>query len=112
MAQHVDEAGRFIPLSERAQNNGGPAFPMPAGPEPRVDSFTHFNEGMSLRQAYKMAVASEVYKQLLRIRTIGTDGFAGTVSEVTGKFADELIAEAMGGQGDQGAQGSDVEAES
>ena len=31
-------------------DHGGPAFPMPSGPEPRVDSATHYNEGMTLRQ--------------------------------------------------------------
>lgn len=29
--------------------DGGPAFPMPAGPEPRVNTATHYNEGMTLR---------------------------------------------------------------
>lgn len=32
-----------------AINDGGPAFPMPSGREPKVDSTTHYNEGMSLR---------------------------------------------------------------
>ena len=30
------------------QDNGGPAYPMPSGPEPRVNSTTHYNEGMTL----------------------------------------------------------------
>jgi|WetSurMetagenome_2_1015567.scaffolds.fasta_scaffold159204_2 hypothetical protein len=30
-------------------DDGGPAFPMPSGMEPRVNTTTHFNEGMSLR---------------------------------------------------------------
>ena len=29
-------------------NDGGPAFPMTSGDEPRVDQTTHYNEGMSL----------------------------------------------------------------
>lgn len=29
--------------------DGGPAFPMPSGEEPRVNRTTHYNEGMSLR---------------------------------------------------------------
>ena len=29
-------------------NNGGPAFPMPSGSEPRVNQVTHYNEGMTL----------------------------------------------------------------
>lgn len=37
-------------MSDQKINHGGPAFPMPSGPEPRVDSATHYNEGMTLRQ--------------------------------------------------------------
>jgi hypothetical protein len=33
-------------------DDGGPAYPMPSGPEPRVDTFTHYNEGMSLRDHF------------------------------------------------------------
>jgi hypothetical protein len=33
-------------------NDGGPAFPMPSGPEPRVESTTHYNEGMTLRDYF------------------------------------------------------------
>ena len=32
--------------------DGGPAFPMPSGPEPRVDEFTHYNEGISMRDYF------------------------------------------------------------
>lgn len=32
-----------------SMNDGGPAFPMPSGNEPRVNETTHYNEGMSLR---------------------------------------------------------------
>jgi len=35
-------------MSEK-QDDGGAAFPMPSGPEPRVNATTHYNEGMSLR---------------------------------------------------------------
>ncbi len=31
-------------------NDGGLAFPMPSGAEPRVDETTHYNEGMTYRQ--------------------------------------------------------------
>jgi hypothetical protein len=34
---------------EQEVNDGGPAFPMPSGDEPRVNTTTHYNEGMSLR---------------------------------------------------------------
>ena len=30
------------------EHDGGPAFPMPSGPEPRVNDTTHYNVGMSL----------------------------------------------------------------
>jgi hypothetical protein len=36
-------------------NNGGPAFPMPSGPEPRFESTTHYNEGMTLRDYFAAA---------------------------------------------------------
>lgn len=29
-------------------DNGGPAFPMPSGPEPRQATTTHYNEGQTL----------------------------------------------------------------
>lgn len=32
--------------------DGGPAFPMTSGPEPRVNAFTHCNEGMTLRDYF------------------------------------------------------------
>ncbi len=32
--------------------DGGPAFPMASGPEPRVNATTHYNEGMSLRDYF------------------------------------------------------------
>lgn len=46
-------------------NDGGPAFPMSSGEEPRQNSITHYNEGMSLRdwfagQALKMIVINDV----------------------------------------------------
>jgi len=31
------------------KNDGGPAFPMPSGDEPKVNETTHYNEGMPLR---------------------------------------------------------------
>ena len=33
-------------------NDGGPAFPMPSGAEPRVNVTTHYNEGMTLRDYF------------------------------------------------------------
>lgn len=41
--------------------DGGPAFPMPAGPEPRVNSTTHYNEGMSLRDWFAGQLAAAMY---------------------------------------------------
>lgn len=35
--------------TQAAIDDGGPAYPMPSGPEPRDKSTTHYNEGMSLR---------------------------------------------------------------
>lgn len=36
-------------MESMAIDDGGPAYPMTSGPEPRVNSATHYNEGMSLR---------------------------------------------------------------
>lgn len=35
-------------IKEEPIDTGGPAYPMPSGPEPRVDAYTHYNEGMTL----------------------------------------------------------------
>lgn len=32
--------------------DGGCAFPMPSGPEPRHNEITHYNEGMALRDYF------------------------------------------------------------
>ena len=32
--------------------DGGPAFPMASGPEPRANETTHYNEGMTLRDYF------------------------------------------------------------
>lgn len=40
--------------------DGGYAFPMPPGLEPRVDQVTHYNEGMTLRD-YFAAQAMQAY---------------------------------------------------
>lgn len=34
------------------RDDGGPAFPMPSGAEPRVNETTHYNEGMTLRDYF------------------------------------------------------------
>jgi hypothetical protein len=48
-------------------NYGGPAFPMPSGPEPRVESTTHYNEGMTLRDYFALGalpVAWQAYESM------------------------------------------------
>lgn len=42
-------------MSDTPINNGGYAFPMPSGPQPRVDCSTHYNEGMTLRDYFAAA---------------------------------------------------------
>ena len=32
--------------------DGGPAFAMPSGPKPEVEEFTHYNEGLSVRDYF------------------------------------------------------------
>ena len=43
-------------MSDTPINNGGYAFPMPSGPQPRVDCSTHYNEGMTLRDYFAAAI--------------------------------------------------------
>ena len=51
--------------------DGGPAFPMPSGDEPRVNATTHYNEGMSLRDWFAgqalvgMYAADEMARQAI-----------------------------------------------
>ena len=42
-------------------DTGGPAFPMPSGPEPRVNTATHYNEGMTLRDYFAGQVLPIIY---------------------------------------------------
>ena len=42
-------------MSDQPINWGGYAFPMPSGPEPRIDCSTHYNEGMTLRDYFAAA---------------------------------------------------------
>ena len=44
-------------------NDGGAAFPMPSGPEPRVNATTHYNEGMTLRDYFAAHVLSVLPEQ-------------------------------------------------
>jgi hypothetical protein len=52
------------------KDDGGAAFPMPSGPEPRVHSTTHYNEGMSLRDyfAAKAEIPWNAVLETLRLR--------------------------------------------
>ena len=79
-------------------DDGGPAFPMPAGPEPA--GFTHYNEGMSLRdhfagQAMQGMLADGGYEQLAReVRDGLADdemGMVDVVSQVSYIIADAMI---------------------
>ena len=45
-------------MSNQPINNGGYAFPMPSGPQPRMDCSTHYNEGMTLRDYFAAAALS------------------------------------------------------
>lgn len=66
-------------------NDGGPAFPMPSGHEPRVNEITHYNEGMSLRQYAAIH---------LRVPSSGTDWLDAMIRE---SLRDEIAAKALAG---------------
>jgi hypothetical protein len=73
-----------------SNDNGGPAFPMPPGPEPRVNETTHFNEGMSLRDWFAGMAIDVVAKDYFR--EVEGYNFAH-IARNCYAFADNMIAE-------------------
>jgi len=70
-------------------NDGGPAFPMPTGYEPRENLTTHFNEGMSLRDWFA-GQALTIARDNCRQRGVDT---AGNVAIGAYAIADAMLAE-------------------
>ncbi len=74
-------------------NDGGPAFPRPSGPEPRVDSYHECFEGMSLR-AWLAGIAMQGILQSCEPMKYGVTGEESeSVAESALMCADALIAE-------------------
>ena len=71
--------------------DGGTAFPMASGPEPRVDSATHFNEGMSLRVWFAGHATEEDVTHWLEIMQLNKKPV--TREEAKYIYADAMIAE-------------------
>ena len=59
-----------------ATDDGGSAFPMPSGPEPRVNETTHYNEGMSLRDHIASIIAPAMINQFYHGVYSGQFGFS------------------------------------
>lgn len=79
-----------------AKNDGGPAFPMPSGYEPRVDCYTHFNEGMSLRDWFAGQAFFCAGMILSDTKMENRDGVTITPKEVARgayRIADAMLAE-------------------
>lgn len=73
------------------KKTGGPAFPFPSGPEPRVNEFHDRWEGMTLRQYY----AGEAIKGLVGPAADPSGVWAGDpmrAAEMAVQIADALIA--------------------
>ena len=93
----IDDGGR-----EFLFDDGGPAFAMPTGPEPRVNATTHFNEGMSLRDYFAASVAPAFIANAVRVdvRTAAypevREAFEAA-SAASYHFADELLKARKGG---------------
>lgn len=66
-------------------NDGGPAFPFPSGPEPRVNEFHDRSEGMSLRAYFAGQVLAEVDSRSL--------GSPADIAAECCQLADAIIAE-------------------
>ena len=70
------------------RDNGGPAFPMPSGAEPRMYETTHYNEGMSLWDYYfGLAMQGAITNPT-------NDGFTcEKVAQFAAEFVDAMMAE-------------------
>jgi hypothetical protein len=55
-------------MTTETQKDGGPAFPMPSGPEPRVNDTTHYNEGMSLRDYFAAAALPAAMTMMAQVK--------------------------------------------
>lgn len=70
-------------------DGGGPAFPFPSGPEPRVDMYHDRWEGMSLRDWF----AGMALQGMLASWPEGVDLKEGTAAVLAYKFSDAMLAE-------------------
>ncbi len=72
-------------MSNQPINNGGYAFPMPSGPEPRIDCSTHYNEGMTLRDYFAAAALQG------SIACVGSGGDWNDFAKDAYKYADAML---------------------
>jgi len=71
--------------------DGGPAFPMPSGQEPRVDQVTHYNEGMSLRDWF----AGLAMQGMLSNSEVGARGVSISGNPTSINVAAYMVADGM-----------------
>ena len=71
-------------------DTGGPAYPMPSGPEPRVNATTHYNEGMTLLDHFAGLVAWSLSARLTPADVIE---HGDLVSRAAYHLASDMIAE-------------------
>lgn len=80
-------------------DDGGSAFPMPSGPEPRHNETTHYNEGMTLRQWYAGMAMSGLLANLSFVVPTNRahSELPGIVAKAALMVADALITAEKGG---------------
>ena len=78
-------------------DDGGPAFPMPSGDEPRVNTTTHYNEGMSLRDWFAGKAIDSNMREAVEWYNAGTqcDVYARAASGAY-RMADAMLAARKG----------------
>ena len=71
--------------------DGGPAFPMPSGPEPRVDEFTHYNEGLSVRDYFAAKAMQGIITTKYYFEIVGKNNKRAALSTTAFAIADAMI---------------------
>lgn len=72
-------------------NDGGPAFPMPSGPEPRVNATTHYNEGMTLRDYFAAQAMQPIVLAAIQVAGPESNVDFAAISKAAYRMADAML---------------------
>lgn len=84
-------------------SDGGAAFPMPSGKEPRVNETTHYNEGMSLLDYFagQALVGMLAYPGDAMSGSWHSNSNPATVAGAAFDYAKKMVAESLKRRGGQ-----------